>query len=62
MRKIDLQWLFYEYKGLLKTYVRKFNLQYAGFAADVKQCFEGIENEPVKDRCSSVDCGIRLLE
>ncbi|KAM9937428.1 hypothetical protein OXX80_003026 [Metschnikowia pulcherrima] len=48
MRKIDLQWLFYEYKGLLKTYVRKFNLQYADFAADVKQCFEGIENEPVK--------------
>ncbi|KAM9909611.1 hypothetical protein OXX69_005275 [Metschnikowia pulcherrima] len=48
MKKIDLQWLFYEYKGLLKTYVRKFNLQYAGFAADVKQCFEGIENEPVR--------------
>ncbi|GEQ72992.1 hypothetical protein JCM33374_g6682 [Metschnikowia sp. JCM 33374] len=29
MEKIDLQWLFYEYKGLLKTYVRKFKLQYA---------------------------------
>ncbi|GEQ72570.1 hypothetical protein JCM33374_g6257 [Metschnikowia sp. JCM 33374] len=48
MEKIDLQWLFYEYKGLLKTYVRKFKLQYATFSDDVKKSFEDIENEPVR--------------
>lgn len=48
MEKIDLQWLFYEYKGLLKTYVRKFKLQYAPFSDEVKKCFENISNEPVK--------------
>ncbi|OBA19241.1 hypothetical protein METBIDRAFT_33442 [Metschnikowia bicuspidata var. bicuspidata NRRL YB-4993] len=48
MQRIDLQWLFYEYRGLLKTYVRKFNKEYASFEDDVKSCFEIIENEPVK--------------
>lgn len=49
MQKIDLQWLFYEYKGLLKTYLRKFNLQHSGFSDEVKQVFSNIKNGPVKD-------------
>lgn len=48
MKKVDLQWLFYEYKGLLKTYLRKFNLQHADFSEDVKLAFSEIKNEPVK--------------
>lgn len=48
MEKIDLQWLFYEYKGLLKTYLRKFNLQHSDFSEEVKQVFNDIKNEPVK--------------
>lgn len=48
MEKIDLQWLFYEYKGLLKTYLRKFNLQHSDFSEEVKIVFNDIKNEPVK--------------
>lgn len=48
MTKIDKQWLFYEYRGLLKTYLRKFNVQQADFAEDVKKEFEAIKNGPVK--------------
>lgn len=48
MQKVDLQWLFYEYKGLLKTYLRKFNLQHSGFSEDVKLIFSDIKNTPVK--------------
>jgi len=48
MEKIDLQWLFYEYKGLLKTYLRKFNLQHSDFSEDVKNVLNDIKNEPVK--------------
>lgn len=48
MAKIDLQWLFYEYRGLLKTYLRKFNLQHSDYSEEVKQIFESIRNEPVK--------------
>lgn len=48
MAKIDLQWLFYEYRGLLKTYLRKFNLHHSDYSEEVKSIFESIRNEPVK--------------
>lgn len=48
MGKIDLQWLFYEYRGLLKTYLRKFSLQHSDYSEEVKGIFESIRNEPVK--------------
>lgn len=48
MAKIDLQWLFYEYRGLLKTYLRKFNLHHSDYSEEVKSVFESIRNEPVK--------------
>ncbi|QRG37773.1 hypothetical protein FDK38_002156 [Candidozyma auris] len=49
MAKIDLQWLFYEYRGLLKTYLRKFNVEHAEFLDDAKNLFSGIQNEPTKN-------------
>lgn len=48
MAKIDLQWLFFEYRGLLKSYLRKFNLEHADYTEDVKQVFTEIRNGPVK--------------
>lgn len=48
MAKIDLQWLFFEYRGLLKTYLRKFNLVHSNYSEDVKNVFNDVRNEPVK--------------
>lgn len=48
MAKIDLQWLFYEYRGLLKTYLRKFNLQHSDYSKEIEDIFESIQNKPVK--------------
>lgn len=48
MAKVDLQWLFYEYRGLLKTYLRQFFTEYSESVDEVKQTFEKIRNEPVK--------------
>lgn len=48
MGKIDLQWLFYEYRGLLKTYLRKFNVEHAGFLEAARELFNGLKNEPTK--------------
>ena len=42
MAKIDLQWLFYEYRGLLKTYLRKFNLQHSDYSKEIEDIFESI--------------------
>lgn len=48
MKQIDLQWLFFEYRGLLKTYIRQFHQELQGFKEDVVACVEAIENNPVK--------------
>lgn len=48
MAKIDLQWLFYEYRGLLKTYLRKFNVEHAEFLEAARDLFNGIRNEPTR--------------
>lgn len=49
MKKIDLQWLFFEYRGLLKTYLRKFNLLHVDYLDDVQKVFQDIKNGPVRD-------------
>lgn len=48
MATIDHQWLFYEYRGLLKTYVRKFHLHHSGYAEEVRQVLLDIANVPVR--------------
>lgn len=48
MTKIDNQWLFYEYRGLLKTYLRQFDLQLAPFVEDVREQFKKIKNKPLE--------------
>lgn len=48
MNKIDNQWLFYEYKGLLKSYLRKFSIYNVKFIKNIEPLFNNIENEPVK--------------
>lgn len=47
MKKIDLQWLFYEYRGLLKTYLRKFNSELGSFREEIASILQNIQNEPV---------------
>ncbi|KAK6462478.1 GCR3 protein [Scheffersomyces coipomensis] len=50
--KVDNQWLFYEYKGLLKTYFRKFiatQTSTSEILDEIKQLFETIENVPAKE-------------
>ncbi|CUM45239.1 uncharacterized protein AC631_02533 [Debaryomyces fabryi] len=49
MNKVDNQWLFYEYKGLLKSYLRKFSIYNSGFIGEIEDLFKGIENEPVRN-------------
>lgn len=49
MTKIDLQWLFYEYRGLLKTYLRKFNVEHAEFLENARDLFSDIKNDPTKN-------------
>lgn len=48
MGKIDLQWLFYEYRGLLKTYLRKFSVEHGEYVAEAQEILEQIKNEPVR--------------
>lgn len=47
--KIDNLWLFYEYRGLLKSYLRKFSESYIGYLDEVKAALDAIENVPVRD-------------
>lgn len=47
--KIDNLWLFYEYRGLLKSYVRKFSENYSGYLDEVKAVLGELVNVPVKD-------------
>lgn len=48
IERTNNQWLFYEYRGLLKTYLRQFDLQILPFIEDVKSEFMGIENLPLQ--------------
>ena len=48
MQKIDNQWLFYEYRGLLKTYLRQFDLQLVPFIEQVRNEFQNIQNAPLR--------------
>lgn len=49
MQKIDNQWLFYEYRGLLKTYVRQFDLQMKPFIDEIRGELKNIENVPLQN-------------
>lgn len=49
MKKIDTQWLFYEYRGLLKTYLRKFDMKRTDNLEDAKSLLEQIKNVPTKN-------------
>lgn len=56
MNKIDSQWLFYEYRGLLKTYLRKFDVKRTGGVEDTKNVLTGIKNIPTqKDALRWID-------
>jgi nuclear cap-binding protein subunit 1 len=49
MNKIDDQWLYYEYKGLLKSYFRRFIKNEAvDYLSDINDIFVTITNEPAK--------------
>lgn len=48
MQKVDNQWLFYEYRGLLKTYLRQFNLQLVPFMNEVRAQLMTIRNAPLE--------------
>lgn len=49
MSQIDNQWLFFEYRGLLKTYLRQFSSQHSEFTDDVKEILGRIVNSKVRD-------------
>lgn len=50
MGKIDSQWLFYEYRGLLKSYLRKFSdVVVTNLLSQVKDIVGEISNTPVKN-------------
>lgn len=54
MTKIDQSWLLYEYKGLLKTYLRNYVLhQHADYLDDIKEIFKKATNEPIKEEISN---------
>ncbi|CAK7893047.1 nuclear cap-binding protein complex subunit 1 [[Candida] anglica] len=48
MSKIDNQWLFYEYLGLLKSYLRRYYSNLNVSLEETTKIFEKIENEKVK--------------
>lgn len=48
MLKIDNQWLFYEYRGLLKTYLRQFYQQLVPIMDDVRDELTKILNKPLE--------------
>lgn len=48
MQNIDNQWLFYEYRGLLKTYFRQFYLQLVPMMDDVRLELTKIVNKPLE--------------
>ncbi|CUM65398.1 uncharacterized protein PRCAT00003034001 [Priceomyces carsonii] len=48
--QVDNEWLFYEYKGLLKTYLRKFIKNHKPSYIDtIRDLFNEVENEPAKN-------------
>lgn len=49
MSKIDNQWLFYEYRGLLKSYLRKFSDFNTKYVNEIELIFTEINNIPVKE-------------
>lgn len=48
INKINNQWLFYEYRGLLKTYLRQFDLEILLFVEAVESEFKNITNLPLR--------------
>lgn len=48
MKKIDYQWLFYEYRGLLKSYLRKFVDYNSKYFDDITEVINKIKNNSVK--------------
>ncbi|KAG2736497.1 hypothetical protein G9P44_000587 [Scheffersomyces stipitis] len=49
-KRIDQEWLFYEYKGLLKSYFRRYiKNSEIDYLSDIREIFDTIENVPAKD-------------
>ncbi|KAK6459140.1 GCR3 protein [Scheffersomyces xylosifermentans] len=50
MKKVDQEWLFFEYKGLLKSYFRRYVKNHdIDYLDEIKQLLESIENVPAKE-------------
>ncbi|KAG7663607.1 GCR3 [[Candida] subhashii] len=49
-KEVDNQWLFYEYKGLLKSYFRKFiKNENVDYLEELKEIFNKVNNIPTRD-------------